>query len=1117
MAINPNLLVIKPVNELESVTGLQAGQILFYDGSNNLKKIDVDTFNNLSKTAKPLKPTDSTPTQEGLYMPTESGTYNNADGLVAQEGYYTLFFFDGTNWTKSETKLPENTVKIPIWSATDFAINAQSIKDNFIYIAPNGADATDIPGESDKWVSLGVNKRVDDVLQSFLQDAGEVWEELDIKQLAYNDNSFINQSFGVTDSNSYNSGGFDLAYLQSKGYTKIKVVGDFNDAAVVWLCGVDNTNAVYDKKVSGIQPNNEYIIDIQSVYEFYGVSELKGNTKFYGNGNNDFGFEPDGVKKYIDEKIKNQPNNGTLKNISNFKVSDFTSTSSNAVNNGVLNLSSAGITNFNYATLHEDAELSFIYKENQVSNTIIGFKSQNPDNKYSFFARFNTSGANLGKIDLLSDNFTNIGQSSENNTNYAIGDILKISLFRNKLKYSIQLFNLTKGWSIQYDFQCVPNAGAVAHNQSKPSIQITSGNINIYNFRFDSFSENVDMVIGDSITMGSVSTSQNNRYAGLINGNVLVSGGGSDTTQSVINRLDEILLIKPNIVYSNIGGNDILVNVPPATWQNNLKEIRNTLVNAGIQFVWLFTTPRSGANQINNFIKSEPAFATDLKIDINTPLRSGTNSEVMNPMYLSLDDIHPNDLGHAKIAETINSVMRKSEKLDNSTDSEVLDFFVNPYDIEWTKLTFPTPGDTELQNKFCNTSSFGIYDSVDHNVGYLRKDFLKDYDLIKMSGGMDTIGGQGNWLWLQDLQPTQKFESVLRGIFTTEQTVEIDHDWQGYGYTRHKTLTKMWVGKKVPKTPEKDSVKKYIDAQNRTMKDKIVNGDKPQLINGFTGFSGEATVLKFKGKTFLYCTEGWLNEYITVHDYNVSTNTVSNQSIVANASTTGITGGQTFKCSCFFVANQKVYMVCSVWNLSTNLNYCLMMESVDGRNFTMVSTNIADAASGFKPYLYGNHWICPEKINGYYYWFIEGTNANQIWEMKLMKSQNITSGWELVGNIEGLNPFNGAKGGPCVYFADGKFKMVYHYAPIASNLPTYLAFAESNIEDPLFFTPLVMPLLEITYKPYPLTDQVADPELFEIDGKMYLICTIVDNTNGIAHLHRWDGYGRLYEALQSRI
>lgn len=112
MAINPDLLVIKPVSQLESVTGLQAGELLFYDVNDpntTLKKISIDTFNNLSKAAKPLKPTDPTPTDDGLYMPTESGTYSNADGLIAQDGYYTLFFKTGSTWTKSETLFPNDS------------------------------------------------------------------------------------------------------------------------------------------------------------------------------------------------------------------------------------------------------------------------------------------------------------------------------------------------------------------------------------------------------------------------------------------------------------------------------------------------------------------------------------------------------------------------------------------------------------------------------------------------------------------------------------------------------------------------------------------------------------------------------------------------------------------------------------------------------------------------------------------------------------------------------------------------------------------------------------------------------------------------------------------------
>lgn len=122
MAINPNLLVIKPVDELQSVTGLQEGEILFYDVSDAdvpLKKISIDTFNNLSKTAKPLKPTDGSPSIEGLYIPTESGTYANAGGLEAQEGYYTLFFYDGINWTKSQTQLPGVSVSPEFDPAND--------------------------------------------------------------------------------------------------------------------------------------------------------------------------------------------------------------------------------------------------------------------------------------------------------------------------------------------------------------------------------------------------------------------------------------------------------------------------------------------------------------------------------------------------------------------------------------------------------------------------------------------------------------------------------------------------------------------------------------------------------------------------------------------------------------------------------------------------------------------------------------------------------------------------------------------------------------------------------------------------------------------------------------
>jgi hypothetical protein len=145
MAINPNLLVIKPVDELQSVTGLQEGEILFYDVSDAdvpLKKISIDTFNNISKTAKPLKPTDGSPSIEGLYMPTESGAYANAGGLVAQEGYYTLFFYDGINWTKSESELPMITVASDFDPANDTDAQGARQISEWIKDSPENIGAT---------------------------------------------------------------------------------------------------------------------------------------------------------------------------------------------------------------------------------------------------------------------------------------------------------------------------------------------------------------------------------------------------------------------------------------------------------------------------------------------------------------------------------------------------------------------------------------------------------------------------------------------------------------------------------------------------------------------------------------------------------------------------------------------------------------------------------------------------------------------------------------------------------------------------------------------------------------------------------------------------------------
>nr|DAG72879.1 MAG TPA: rhamnogalacturonase A [Caudoviricetes sp.] len=110
---NTAFIKLKPINELEEITSLQPGNLLFEDGDGNLKRITTDLFYQiLNNFARPLAPGDTPPsTANRWYKPTTSsadpGTnYPNAGNLKAKSGFDTLFFYDGTNWIKAEVALP---------------------------------------------------------------------------------------------------------------------------------------------------------------------------------------------------------------------------------------------------------------------------------------------------------------------------------------------------------------------------------------------------------------------------------------------------------------------------------------------------------------------------------------------------------------------------------------------------------------------------------------------------------------------------------------------------------------------------------------------------------------------------------------------------------------------------------------------------------------------------------------------------------------------------------------------------------------------------------------------------------------------------------------------------
>ncbi|MEG0848485.1 MAG: hypothetical protein RSE50_00870 [Myroides sp.] len=305
----------------------------------------------------------------------------------------------------------------------------------------------------------------------------------------------------------------------------------------------------------------------------------------------------------------------------------------------------------------------------------------------------------------------------------------------------------------------------------------------------------------------------------------------------------------------------------------------------------------------------------------------------------------------------------------------------------------------------------------------------------------------------------------------------------------------------------------YKDFLSPTLRERILNGNTPEIVKGITGTRQEITLLKYKNKSLIYYGKGWGDEKIYVADYDIETNTASNEQVIINAATTGI-NATNFKCPTAFVCENKVYLVFSA---NDPQSVCALYESTDGKTFTQVSTTIANV-TGFHNTRFGNHYLIPYRIDGFYYWFIEGIGPDGWWIMKLMKSQNITTGWQDMGEITGLSPNNGARGGACVHYQDGKFKMIYHYSPVFSNLPTYIGYAEADFNNPLYFKQIYAPVMPIDIKPWPgLTDQYADPDLAEIDGRTFLFCSIVNNSQGLSEIWRWECDGRLSDILNSKI
>lgn len=168
------------------------------------------------------------------------------------------------------------------------------------------------------------------------------------------------------------------------------------------------------------------------------------------------------------------------------------------------------------------------------------------------------------------------------------------------------------------------------------------------------------MAFGDSLTAGFGSETGESYpdflqkqldHAGLV-WHVVNAGVSGDTTSDGVNRIGEVVKLKPRIVVLEFGGNDGLRGLPLSTTRANLDQMIQMLKKSGSVVVLAGMTlpPNYGKDYIASFELIYKDLAAKYKLTLIPFLLEGVATD---RKLMQRDGIHPTGEGYRKVAETV--------------------------------------------------------------------------------------------------------------------------------------------------------------------------------------------------------------------------------------------------------------------------------------------------------------------------------------------------------------------------------------------------------------------------------------------------------------------------------
>jgi acyl-CoA thioesterase-1 len=154
--------------------------------------------------------------------------------------------------------------------------------------------------------------------------------------------------------------------------------------------------------------------------------------------------------------------------------------------------------------------------------------------------------------------------------------------------------------------------------------------------------------LGDSITAG-VGSGPGESYPDLLAArlgtDVINAGVSGETADGGLARVDQVLAQDPWLVIVELGGNDILRQVPPEQAERSLRQILDRLVSARVVPVLVEMDAPFGGRYLEIYER--------LGDEYHVPVVEDAVGEILRDPSLKSDTIHPNAQGQKVLAEAI--------------------------------------------------------------------------------------------------------------------------------------------------------------------------------------------------------------------------------------------------------------------------------------------------------------------------------------------------------------------------------------------------------------------------------------------------------------------------------